>query len=652
MRTMKLDGNIVEFVDSGALRLGYVRKREHRRVQIVDQRGRQSSVPMSRIIVVHTSSTEDEFGEKAVEILKSVEQRSAEIDLELLWESVYSDDRDFTVAELAAQYFGNSSPEFESAIFRVLERESLFFKRRGVEFHPRNRDQVASQRLRHEREKEKEQFRSHVADMLRRALAGNPPSKDPDWDRTSDRLERWLRQSKKDEVGNIFEQITGEHLAREAAYDLLVGLGRIQENEDRFLLIRGFPTDFPAEAHDAAARLEEIFDDRGRTDWTSYPTLAIDDEDTVEIDDALTLVEKEDQTIVGIHIAEVSVFTDKGDTLDREAARRTATIYLPNLTVPMFPSRLSADLSSLVPEHRRPAFTVEATFDESDALMGFKIVRSLIRVTRRLTYEAADRALAEDEQSLVRLHQIARRLHESRNEAGAQTHRRPEIKVKIENGEIRVHRIDVDTPSRLIVSELMILANRLAADHAVGHGIPIIYRTQESPDTEPPDVAGLPEALQFDLLRRSFKRSRLSLSPAPHAGLGLSAYTQMSSPIRRYVDLVTQRQFVAAMRGTEPPYDNEELLRIISDAETTEVDIRRMEQTSTTYWVLTYLSRDKARKPMTAMVLDKKGTVELTDYLVRGKVPASDEWSKGEVVSVEIDSVRPSTGEIRFRVCV
>ena len=134
-------------------------------------------------------------------------------------------------------------------------------------------------------------------------------------------------------------------------------------------------------------------------------------------------------------------------------------------------------------------------------------------------------------------------------------------------------RIDVNTPSRLIVSELMILANQLTAEKAVLQGIPVIYRTQESPDTEPPDVSGLPEVLQFELLRRTFKRSRLSLSPAPHTGLGLSAYTQMSSPIRRYADLVTQRQYAAALQGDAMPYNNEELLRILSDAEKTEIEI-------------------------------------------------------------------------------
>src|SRR5690606_2755428 len=125
-------------------------------------------------------------------------------------------------------------------------------------------------------------------------------------------------------------------------------------------------------------------------------------------------------------------------------------------------------------------------------------------------------------------------------------------------------RVAVDTPSRLIVSEMMILANRLAADRAAADGIPIIFRTQEPPDEPPPQTEGLPEPMQFELLRKSFKRSRLSLDPAPHAGLGLGAYTQMSSPIRRYADLVTQRQFAAALERQPFPYDKDELLAVIT----------------------------------------------------------------------------------------
>ena len=603
-------------------------------------------------MVVHRNASEEEFRKSAPDILTTVSARADEIDLELLWESAETSGRACTLPELTGQYFAEVSPELQSAMFRALEKDTLLFKRKGTEFEPRPAEQVASERRRIERARENETFRNRVADMIRRALAGDEPLDEPDWVGMTDRLERWLRQREKDEVGTIFEQITGTHQAREAAYDLLVRLGRIENSEDRFLLIRGFPTAFRTDALDAAQQLDSTLDKEDRTDWTAHRTIAIDDESTVEVDDALTVLGGDNRTLVGIHIADVAAFTVKGDALDREAARRTATLYLPNVSVPMFPERLSTDLSSLVPGAPRPAFTIATRFDSADTLESFEISRSVIEVSERMTYEAADEALSAGEPAMTRLHAIAERLHATRTESGAQTHKRPEIKVRVRGGDIQIHRVNVETPSRLIVSEMMILANRIAADHATVQNIPIIYRTQESPEQQPPDTTGLPEAIRFELLRKSFKRSRLSLSPAPHAGLGVRAYTQMSSPIRRYADLVTQRQFAAAMRGEPFPYDTDELFRIITSAEATEVEIRHLEQSSTTYWVLTYLSREKSSQPLTATVLDHRGTVELNDYLVRGKAPASEEWPVGDVVNVEIESVRPIAGEVRFKVCM
>ena len=648
---MELDGQIVEFLESGALRLGYVRRREQKRIQVIDPRGRESSVPVSRVVVVHAAVPEEEFRGTAVSIRERIDALCADIDVELLWESVQSESREFDPTELAESYFGSSSPESQSAIFRRLADGGLFFKRNGTRFQPRGRLQVDSQRQRIEREQEKEKFRKHVGNILNRAIQDGIPSEEDDWDSLAERLEIWLRRRERDEVGSVLEQLAGESRAKEIAYDLLVQSGRIEAWEDRFLVIHGIPTSFPAEVIEASNVLEPSTGPRSREDWSGQLTLAIDDDETVEVDDALTVSEDADHLSVGVHIADVSAFVNKGDTLDREASRRSATVYLPNTSVTMFPSRLSTDLASLVSGTPRPAFSVEARFNRDNDLVDFRVFRTTVTVTDRLSYEAADKRLLDGDATLTRLHRIASHLQHKRSEGGAQIHRRPEIKVRVNGGDISVRRIEVHTPARLIVSEMMILANRLAADNAAMNGVPIIFRTQEPPDSPPPDIEGLPEAIQFELLRRSFKRSRLSLSPGAHSGLGLGAYSQMSSPIRRYADLVTQRQIVAALEGQPFPYDREELLSIITSAEARELDMRRLEQTSTMYWILTYLARKKMDEPIHALAIDGKGTVELTDYLIRGKVSDRIQWQTGDELNVEIESIDPVRGEIRFRAC-
>jgi exoribonuclease-2 len=197
---------------------------------------------------------------------------------------------------------------------------------------------------------------------------------------------------------------------------------------------------------------------------------------------------------------------------------------------------------------------------------------------------------------------------------------------------------------------MMILANGLSADFASVNGLPVIYRTQEPREPLSAEDTPAVEALAFERLRKTFKRSRLSLTPGLHSGLGLTAYTQASSPIRRYADLVTQRQFTTLLQGGPVPYGREELLRILAGAESAEQEIRSIEDRSTNYWLLEYLSRYKTNEQLQAIVLDMKGNIELRDFYLRGKVATTNKAQPGATVDVLIDSIDPARGEVRFRV--
>ena len=141
----------------------------------------------------------------------------------------------------------------------------------------------------------------------------------------------------------------------------------------------------------------------------------------------------------------------------------------------------------------------------------------------------------------------------------------------------------------------------------------------------------------------------MSLTPGLHSGLGLSAYTQVSSPIRRYADLVTQRQFNALLQDAPIPHTPDELLRVIAAAEAAESEIRSLEERSTSYWLLKYLAREKMGSVMNATVMDKKGNVELDEYYVRGKLIDPGTAEPGSVVQVTIDGIDPLRSEIRFK---
>src|SRR5262249_55466252 len=128
-------------------------------------------------------------------------------------------------------------------------------------------------------------------------------------------------------------------------------------------------------------------------------------------------------------------------------------------------------------------------------------------------------------------------------------------------------------------------------------------------------------------------------------------YTQASSPIRRYADLVTQRQFTALLRAAPIPHGREELLQILGAAEAAEQEIRAIEDRSTNYWLLEYLSRYKRDEALPAVVLDAKGIIEVEAFYLRAKITSAGKLQPGETVNVQIESIDPASADVRFRLC-
>jgi len=646
---MSLEGRIIEFLDAEQLRVAYVRKQERDRLLLVDPRGRNLSVNSDRVVIVHRPASEGDFPAAARQISEKIAVRQSEVDVELLWQSLSGKQRELEPVELAEMFFAEGSPENASAVFRALSEDTLFFKRKGSQFLPKTEEQVSAERTRRQRERERGEARDRIAGVITQLVRKKEAEITPEVVPILDRIQNWLKYKTGDEVGTILEEVAGPSKARDAAYDILMRSGRVDPSLDRFLVMSGIDPHFPKPVLDTAQQLAPFVPGPARMDYQDVPAFSIDDEDTREVDDALTVKRSESEILVGIHIADVSAFVTKDDLIDAEASERSSTIYLPAITVCMLPEKLSTDLVSLSAAVPRPAFTVEVRFDEQGHRLGYRIALTTIQVGKRFSYDDADKALDAGDVALRTLHDIARQLQDARARRGAITFRRPELKIRVHGQEIEIKKIDPNSPSRFIVSEMMILANGLAADFASMNSIPVIYRTQEPREALAVEDAPAVEALAFERLRKTFKRSRLSLTPGLHSGLGLGAYTQASSPIRRYADLVTQRQFTAMLSGAPIPHGREELLKILSTAEAAEQEIRAIEDRSTTYWLLEYLSRHKKDEPLAAIVLDTKGTVELEDYYLRAKVPAANTIEAGETVQVLIESIDPARGEVRFK---
>ena len=283
-----------------------------------------------------------------------------------------------------------------------------------------------------------------------------------------------------------------------------------------------------------------------------------------------------------MHIALVADFVAKDGAMDREAAQRATTVYLPEMTVRMLPDPISCAAASLIAGEVRPVLTTDVTISpDGEVARGLDLSRAnqdqSASSTTIASIGSSPTRNSRDElaDSRRRLNLAATRCASGDAAQARMLIQRREAKVRVHGNDIEIEVLDTGSPSRLLVGEFMVLSNYVAARYAADHRIPIIYRVQPQGSG---DFAG--------------QRPRLSLYPEYHAGIGLDYYAQFSSPIRRYADLVLQRQLIAALATPDHfGYSQEELLAVLAGAENAEAEGRELERRAKRYWILRYLER-------------------------------------------------------------
>ncbi|KHG66269.1 exoribonuclease II [Thermus sp. 2.9] len=354
----------------------------------------------------------------------------------------------------------------------------------------------------------------------------------------------------------------------EAAHGLLLRLG-LWRRENPHPRRLGLPLEAP--------RLSlPPLPEEAREDLTHLPAYAIDDEGSQDPDDALYAERVEGGFHLLVHVADVAALVAPGSPLDQEALRRGANLYLPEGTVPMLPLEATA-LLGLGLQPVSPALTFELWVSEEGELLEERIFPSWVRV-ERLTY-----AEAVGRPELAPLREVAEAFRGRRLAQGALEISLPEVKVRVEGDEIRILPLPPHE-SRIWVREAMLLAGYAAAHLAFREGLSFPYATQEAPSRR---VEGEGLAAMWEQ-RKALKRAQLKATPAPHKGLGLPLYAQVTSPLRRYLDLVAHQQLRAWLKG-ERPLSQAELLERVGAAEAVADLVREAERKSKLHWTLLYL---------------------------------------------------------------
>ena len=350
------------------------------------------------------------------------------------------------------------------------------------------------------------------------------------------------------------------------------------------------PKSFPRRVLEEAESIVGICEDDldGRLDLRRRFVFTCDPETARDYDDALSIeTDRRGNRVLGVHIADVSHYVRPGSALDREACRRSTSVYFCDRVVPMLPEALSNGVCSLVPGEDRLAFSVFMTFDRDGEITARRFAKSVIRSKARFTYEqvmsvirggrleavAAPRGGAKDAARAIRaISELAQQLRARRFAAGALDLEMPEAEVLLDgDGEMSGIVTRPYDESHQMVEECMVAANEAVAKELWTHGIKILARLHEPPEEEklltlraelrgmgvkagdlskPKVFAQFLQTIKGHplyptiamMVLRSMKRAVYDAKSIGHFGLAKRYYAHFTSPIRRYPDLTLHRQ--------------------------------------------------------------------------------------------------------------
>lgn len=646
-------GTIVEYIDRKEMVCAVVLEHKKQKVRMLTEHNRELSHGEKRLAHYGNQVLDLSIGRDAlVDRLKVLGARRRklqnQIDVQELWEVVHTEATWIDLQSMAELCFGGEiSSDHTSAMIRALLEDRLYFKFDTDRFFPNSPEQVARIAAQAAQEAKKARIIAEASRWIRQVMESDRAPESADKEEIVEILRSFYLFRKNSPHYKLAKEIlSGSGLdPKEGPFHLLVKLGVWSEDENLNLHRFGVSHSFTSGVMEASERLiregTTAMPDAGRKDLTHLSMLTIDGQGTLDFDDAISIETKGNAYQLGVHITDVSHFVEKGGLVDQEAFSRASSIYMPDDRIPMLPPTLAEDLFSLKQGQDRFAISVMADLDVSANVLSYEIVPSIIRVKRQLTYYNANLLVQEDPE-LGSIYELAQKFRNIRLKNGALQLILPEISIWVDNdGEISVTQINRESPSRMMVSECMIMANWLAARFLRDHGQPVIYRSQ-LPPRERLIQEGGGTLYENWVQRRFLSRVVLDLDPQPHAGLGLDAYLTLTSPLRKYLDLVTQRQ-LRGLFGLERSYSEEELRFIIRALEEPMSYITVLQQERTRYWILRYLEALVGNK-VQAMVLDKRRQryiVLLPSYMIECSLPLNSgaDLKPQDTIEVKIEQV-------------
>jgi exoribonuclease-2 len=485
------------------------------------------------------------------------------IDLAEVHELLAEESKGFSLEDIAGYLFAPEDEDSAAALLRALSEDKLYFRQKSDLYTPMSADEIRQIRLQLEKKQAQEEEENPIVEAL------NLLSK-------KQLFPEELRQKLYDlkmfvacgEEAQINKRLMSA-LSRSALLNqrklmsALVNAGVMSPDENLLLIKYRVPTDFSDELQSLAKNLAENNDLAAkatrREDFRHLITWAIDTPGSKDRDDAFSFEVADDgQVLLYVHVADPAEFILPGSELDHEAACRGSSIYMPDSRIHMLPQQISEEFLSLDQGRDRFALTFILSFDAELNLAGLEIKESLISLDQATEYDQADAMLGSNPW-LDQAHAFAEKLKKRRAANGAVMFpRQPELEIKVVDGEILVSQRSREDLAAGMIAEFMIWANHAAAEWCRRNSVPCLYRIQEM-DEVTLEFGESFDPVAFFAALKSFRKTVVSANAGRHSSLGLDSYTQITSPLRRYADLLLHRQIKATLKGEALPYSQAEL---------------------------------------------------------------------------------------------
>jgi len=650
-------GNIVEYIDRERILCAVILEVRNQRLRLLTENSKEVNLSASRLLRRDRTRLDLTMGRtRMVDTLKEIAHKRkaliGEVIIRDLWDVLNAEQEWIDLDTMTAFCFpGAPNGDHQSAVMRALFNDRLYFRFDPGRFFPNSTEQVERLIAQRDEQARRQRIIETGGDWLRRCLAHSGPTaadaREPGAGEFLDVLKSYY----------LFEKESPDHsLARgmleragldqtDELFALLVKAGVFAEDENVELHRLDARVEFPPEVRQAAAEVtgaaRPLQADSRRQDLTDLNLFTIDGQSTMDFDDALSLELTPEGLRLGVHIVDVAQVVRKGDPLDREARRRGSSIYMADQRIPMLPPALAEGLCSLKAGEVRPAISTVVDLSPELDVRGYRVLPTIVRVKSQLSYFDVN-LLADQDPTVVHLRSIARKFREARLAAGAVHISVPEINIWLgENGDVNLNRVNRESPGRMLVAEIMILANWLMARFLSENGMPAIFRSQ--PDPRERLYRGEDGTLfQHWMQRRLLNRFVLGHAAEKHSGLGLAAYVTATSPIRKYFDLVTQRQ-VRAVLGLEEPYSAEDVDGILQDLSLPMSRVGRLQVGRQRYWLLRYLERRIGQKEEAIVLVRRRHSYQvlLTDYMLECDLPITGgfELKPEDLIQVTIQNV-------------